>query len=625
MARRDALPPAQRLGGHQNPEGQSVRENPSRTVRRFSVGISRPFRIAALLCACLILIWCAEPFLSSAQNGKPRFTTFTDITGKSGLASFKIICGDRVTDFLIDVNGEGGAFFDYDNDGFQDIYLVNGSSRSLEKAGHPPHDYLLHNNGDGTFTDVTAKAHLGDTAWGGGVAVGDYNNDGYLDLYVTNYGPNRLYRNNGDGTFTDVAEAAGVADPHWTFPKWSMGAAFADIDNDGYLDLYVANFTKFYYQLDRPAPNPNSPCKMKSVPIACAPEQYEGSQAILYRNNGDGTFTDVTQFAGVTQKVPGRGFAVVFSDFNNEGHQDAFQANDSGPNFFYINDGKGHFTDSSWESGTAVDGLGNVLGSMGATVGDVNHDGLPDIFVTHFVDQPNTLYINEGNHMFSDQTVPFGLWSIGYHYSGWGTKFEDFDNDGWLDLWITNGHTMEQLEQHYPEDPFAEPNYVLRNVEGKKFVDMSEISGIRKLPNKVGRGTAFSDIDNDGDIDVLVINKNDAPTLWHNDGGNSRNWMTIRTEGVKSNRCGIGARIVATADGVRQSFEVRGSDSYLSSNDLRVHIGLADSKEADIEIHWPSGQLDKYSKVGANQFYIAREGDFLKPDPEVRRPRKKTN
>ena len=625
MARRDALPPAQRLGGHQNPEGQSVRENPSRTVRRFSVGISRPFRIAALLCACLILIWCAEPFLSSAQNGKPRFTTFTDITGKSGLASFKIICGDRVTDFLIDVNGEGAAFFDYDNDGFQDIYLVNGSSRSLEKAGHPPHDYLLHNNGDGTFTDVTAKAHLGDTAWGGGVAVGDYNNDGYLDLYVTNYGPNRLYRNNGDGTFTDVAEAAGVADPHWTFPKWSMGAAFADIDNDGYLDLYVANFTKFYYQLDRPAPNPNSPCKMKSVPIACAPEQYEGSQAILYRNNGDGTFTDVTQFAGVTQKVPGRGFAVVFSDFNNEGHQDAFQANDSGPNFFYINDGKGHFTDSSWESGTAVDGLGNVLGSMGATVGDVNHDGLPDIFVTHFVDQPNTLYINEGNHMFSDQTVPFGLWSIGYHYSGWGTKFEDFDNDGWLDLWITNGHTMEQLEQHYPEDPFAEPNYVLRNVEGKKFVDMSEISGIRKLPNKVGRGTAFSDIDNDGDIDVLVINKNDAPTLWHNDGGNSRNWMTIRTEGVKSNRCGIGARIVATADGVRQSFEVRGSDSYLSSNDLRVHIGLADSKEADIEIHWPSGQLDKYSKVGANQFYIAREGDFLKPDPEVRRPRKKAN
>src|SRR5579863_4458512 len=233
-----------------------------------------------------------------------------------------------------------------------------------------------------------------------------------------------------------------------------MGAAFGDIDNDGYLDLYVTNFAKFYYQPDRPAPSPTSPCKMKSVPIACAPDQYEGTQALLYHNN--------------------------------EGHQDIYQANDSGPNFFYVNDGKGHFTDASWTSGTAVDGIGNALGSMGATVGDVNHDGLPDIFVSHFVDQANTLYINEGDHMFSDQTQPFGLWSIGYHYSGWGTKFEDFDNDGWLDLWITNGHTMEQLEQHYPEDPFAEPNYVLRNVDGKKFVDVSELAGIRKLPAKVG-------------------------------------------------------------------------------------------------------------------------------------------
>ena len=591
----------------------------------FPVRLPRTARIAAALCGALILLWSADRFARSAENKEKPFTTFTDVTKTSGLASFKIICGDKVTDFLIDVNGEGAAFFDYDNDGYEDIYLVNGSSRSLDKAGHPPHDYLLHNNGDGTFTDVTEKAHLGDTEWGGGVAVGDYNNDGYLDLYVTNYGPNRLYRNNGDGTFTDVAEAAGVADVHWPYPKWSMGAAFGDIDNDGYLDLYVTNFAKFYYQPDRPAPSPTSPCKMKSVPIACAPDQYEGTQALLYHNNGDGTFTDVTQSAGITQKVPGRGFAVVFSDFNNEGHQDIYQANDSGPNFFYVNDGKGHFTDASWTSGTAVDGIGNALGSMGATVGDVNHDGLPDIFVSHFVDQANTLYINEGDHMFSDQTQPFGLWSIGYHYSGWGTKFEDFDNDGWLDLWITNGHTMEQLEQHYPEDPFAEPNYVLRNVDGKKFVDVSELAGIRKLPAKVGRGTAFGDFDNDGNVDVLVINKNEPPTLWHNDGGNGRNWITVRTEGVKSNRCGIGARILAAADGVRQSFEVRGSDSYLSSNDLRVHIGLADSKAADLEIHWPSGQVDKYPGVAANKFYLAREGDSLKPDPRVKPARRNSN
>jgi hypothetical protein len=571
-----------------------------------------PLLAGALLC------WSPHRAARGAEGKEKPFTTFTDITKPSGLASFKITCGDKVTDFLIDVNGEGAAFFDYDNDGYQDIYLVNGSSRSLQKSANPPHDYLLHNNGDGTFTDVTAKAHLGDTEWGGGVAVGDYNNDGYLDLYVTNYGPNRLYRNNGDGTFTDVAESAGVANVPWPFPKWSMGATFGDIDNDGYLDLYVTNFAKFYYQPDRPAPSPTSPCKMKQVPIACAPDQYEGSQALLYHNNRDGTFTDVTHSAGVTQEVPGRGFAVVYSDFNNEGHQDIFQANDSGPNFFYINDGKGHFNDDSFPSGTAVDGLGNVYGSMGATVGDINHDGLPDIFVTHFVDQPNSLYINEGNHMFSDQTLSYGLWNIGYHYSGWGTKFEDFDNDGWLDLWITNGHTMEQLEQHYPGDPFAEPNYVLRNIDGKKFVDVSELAGIRKLPATVGRGTAFGDFDNDGDIDVLVINKNDVPTFWRNDGGNARNWITIRTEGVKSNRCGIGARILATADGVHQSFEVRGSDSYLSSNDLRVHVGLSESKQADIEIHWPSGQVDRYPAVSANKFYLAREGDSLKPDPRVK-------
>ncbi|HXJ94370.1 MAG TPA: CRTAC1 family protein [Terriglobia bacterium] len=580
--------------------------------------VPRSAKAVAPLLAGLLILGYPHLLPRSEQTKEKPFVTFTDITQESGLASFKIICGDKVTDFLIDVNGEGAAFFDYDNDGYQDIYLVNGSSRTLEKSAKPPHEYLLHNNGDGTFTDVTAKAHLGAPSWGGGVAVGDYNNDGYLDLYVTNYGANRLYRNNGDGTFTDVAEAAGVANVNWSFPKWSMGAAFGDIDNDGYLDLYVTNFAKFYYQPNRPAPSATSPCKLKDVPVACAPDQYEGSQALLYHNNGNGTFTDVTQSAGITQPVPGRGFAVVFSDFNNEGRQDVFQANDSGPNFFYLNNGKGHFTEDGFSSGTAVDGLGNVLGSMGVTVGDINHDGLPDIFVTHFVDQPNTLYINEGGHMFSDQTVAYGLWPIGYHYSGWGTKFEDFDNDGWLDLWITNGHTMEQLEQHYPGDPFAEPNYVLRNVEGKKFVDVSEAAGIRRLPATVGRGTAFGDFDNDGDIDVLVINKNDAPTFWRNDGGNARNWMTIRTEGVKSNRCGIGARILATADGARQSFEVRGSDSYLSSNDLRVHIGLADSKKADIEIHWPSGQVDKYSGVAANKFYLAREGDSLAPDPRVK-------
>ncbi len=553
----------------------------------------------------------------TANNVQGPLPVFTDITQKAGVA-YKIICGDEVTDFLIDVNGEGAAFFDYDNDGYPDIYLANGSSRKLDKAGHPPHDYLLHNNGDGTFTDVTEKAHLGDTAWSSGVAVGDFNNDGFLDLYLTNFGPNKLYRNNGDGTFTEVAEAAGVADPHWSFPKWSMGAAFGDYDNDGYLDLYVANFVKFAYDEERPAPSENSPCKMKGVPIACPPEKFEAEQGLLYHNNGDGTFTDVSQAAGIVRPDPGRAFAVVFCDFDNDGDQDIYVANDAGPNFYYINEGNGKFKDASLISGTAVDEFGNSLGDMGLTVGDFDNDGLFDIFVTTFIDQPKTLYHNQGANLFLDRTTLLGLGTVAYHYSGWGTKFFDFDNDGWLDLFFVNGHTMEQLEKPFPSDPFAEPSYLMRNIAGKEFKDVSEVVGIRKIPNKVGRGTAFGDFDNDGDIDILVINKNDIPTFWRNDGGNSKNWLVLRTEGVKSNRCGIGARVTVSTGGLRRSFEVRGSDSYLSSNDLRVHAGLGDFKEADVEIRWPSGQVDRHPKVAANRFYWAREGNPVKPDPWVR-------
>ncbi|PYV44366.1 MAG: hypothetical protein DMG06_06770 [Acidobacteria bacterium] len=571
-------------------------------------------QISIILVIALSFIPFAQHAVAPGNGAEKPLPVFTDITKPAGVA-YKIICGDEVTEYLIDVNGEGAAFVDYNNDGYQDIYLVNGSSRKLEKAGHPPHDYLLRNNGDGTFTDVTKQAHLGDTAWSSGVAVGDYNNDGYLDLYVTNFGPNKLYRNNGDGTFTEVGEAAGVADPRWGFPKWSMGAAFGDYDNDGYLDLYVANFAKFNYQPELPPPSENSPCKMKAVPIACPPEKYEGEQDLLYHNNGDGTFTDVSGAAGITRKDPGRGFAVAFSDFDNDGDLDIYVANDSGPNFYYINNGNGKFSDASLSSGLAVDEFGNAQGSMGLTVGDFNNDGLMDVFVTNFVDQQNTLYQNQGDNLFLDRTTNFGLGMVGFHYSGWGTKLFDFDNDGWLDLFITNGHTMEQLEKHYPADPFAEPNYLLRNVRGKEFKDVSEATGIRKLPNKVGRGTAFGDFDNDGDIDILVINKNDIPTLWRNDGGNTNHWMVLRTEGTKSNRCGIGARVVVTAEGMRQTFEVRGSDSYLSSNDLRIHIGLGDLEQADLEIRWPSGRIDRYPHKAANQFYLAREAGPIMPDP----------
>ena len=569
----------------------------------------------------LFLVLCLLAVSKTSQavppaNGPGALPLFTEIARQAGVA-YRITCGDEVTEYLIDVNGQGAAFLDYDNDGDQDLYLVNGSSRKLMKEVNRPHDYLLRNNGDGTFSDVTAKSGLGDQEWSSGAAVGDFNNDGFLDLYVTNFGPNKLYRNNGNGTFSDVSDKSGVAGPRWDMPKWSMGAAFGDYDNDGHLDLYVTNFARFNYQADLPPP-PSSPCRMKGVPIACPPDKYEGTQHLLYHNNGDGTFTDVSDQAGITRKDPGRGFAVAFSDFDNDGDQDIYVANDSGPNFYYINQGKGKFVDASLESGTAVDEFGNAQGSMGLTVGDYNRDGLMDIFVTNFIDQRNTIYQNMGSHQFQDTTTNSGIGMTGFRYSGWGTKFFDFDNDGWLDLFFCNGHTMEQPEREFPEDTFAEPSYLMRNVQGR-FGDVSSDTGIRKLPNKVSRGTAFGDFDNDGDIDIVVIHKNDVPYFLRNDGGNLKSWITLRTEGVKSNRAGIGARVVVVAGKARQIFEVRASDSYLSSNDLRVHAGLGQEMMADLEIRWPSGQVDRHPQVAANQHYWAREGGKLVVDPRSKR------
>jgi hypothetical protein len=556
--------------------------------------------------------------LRAAKPSLP-LPVFTDISRQAGL-NMKIIDGDELTEYLIDVNGEGACFIDYNNDGFQDIFLANGTSRHLEATGKAPHDYLLRNNGDGTFTDVTAQAHLGGSGWHSGCAIGDYNNDGFPDIYVTNFGPNLLYRNNGDGTFTEVAGPAGVADPHWDFPKWSMGAAFGDYDNDGRLDLYVANFAKFDPKHLPPKPGDPNSCKLKEVPIACPPDSFDGEQGILYHNNGDGTFTDVTKAAGLMRppNALGRGFGVVFADFNNDGLQDIYQINDSGPNWFYINNGDGTFTDASYASGLAVDGYGNSQGTMGVTVGDYNNDGLMDLYIANWIKQEKTLYENQGSHAFTDVTLARGLAPIGYEYCAWGTKFFDFDNDGWLDLWVSFGHTDPQVEKAHPEDTFAEPNYMLRNLSGKRFQDVSESAGLRKLRNHSGRGVAFADIDNDGDVDILVVNKNDTPTLLRNDGGNRNNWLTIRAEGVKSNRSGIGARITVTAQGLSRIFDVRGSESYLSGNDLRVNIGMADLRQADqVEIRWPSGRVDRTQDVAVNKFYLAREGERLAVDPMI--------
>ena len=557
-------------------------------------------------------------WLARASDGPP-LPQFRDIAEEAGL-DYRITCGDPVTESLLDVNGQGACFFDYDSDGHLDVYLANGSSRALDLAGKPPTDYLLRNEGDGTFSDVTRAAGLGDSRWSSGCAIGDFDNDGAQDLYLTNYGPNRLYRNE-NGTFRDVSAVAGVSGPDWDPAKWSMGAAFADIDGDGDLDLFVANFTVFDPETSPPAPTEDSPCKLKGVPIVCAPDYYEGQQDLLYRNEGDGTFRDISVSAGILQGEPGHGFAAVFSDYDDDGDPDLYVANDSGPNFYYTNRGNGTFDDVSWESGGMVNEHGEPEGSMGLTVGDYNNDGRPDIFITNFVEQSNTLYENDGDNLFFDQTTSVGLDPVGFNYSGWGTKFFDFDNDGWLDLFVTNGHTDERLELRFPADTYAEPNYLLRNDSGSRFVDVSAQSGLRDMRDRVGRGTAFADFDNDGDVDVLVVNKNDRPVLLLNEGGNRRNWLAIRTLGVKSNADGIGAKVMVTAGGHRRVFEVRGSDSYLSSNDMRVHVGLGDFVTADVTIRWPSGFVDRHDRVAAGRFYSAAEGGKLEvtvmPGPGV--------
>ena len=574
--------------------------------------------VRTILLAQYAIVWIAaseDPAAAANQSAAIEGTlpSFRDITDEAGLA-YEITCGNPVTESLVDVNGQGACFLDYDGDGLLDVYLANGSSRSLDRAGNPPHDYLLRNQGDGTFSDVTKVAGLGDKSWSSGCAVGDYDNDGDPDVYLTNYGPNKLYRNRA-GSFSDVSGEAGVTGPELRPAKWSMGAAFADIDNDGDLDLYVTNFTAFDPERFVPPPTAESPCQLKGVPIICAPDFFHGQQDLLYSNNGDGTFTDVSGTAGILQNVPGHGFAVVFSDYDDDGDQDIYVANDVGPNFYYENKGDGTFADISWESGGSVNEHGEPEGSMGLTIGDYNNDTMFDIFITNFVEQSNTIYQNEGNNRFVDQTASLGLFPMGLNDSGWGTTFIDFDNDGWLDIFIANGHTDERLEKRFPTDTYAQPNLMLRNVKAERFVDVSDEVGLRKLQDKVGRGSAFADFDNDGDVDVLVINKNDKPTLLRNDGGNRLNWIAIRALGVDSSRDGIGAKMLVESGGLRRGFEVRASDSYLSSNDVRVHVGLGAAISADIEIQWPSGQRDRYESVTANRFYLAVEGQSLDVDP----------
>ncbi|MGH9880984.1 MAG: FG-GAP repeat domain-containing protein, partial [Pyrinomonadaceae bacterium] len=478
--------------------------------------------------------------LTAGQQPSPRFS---DITEQAGITFLHLSSPEKR--YIVESMSGGVALFDYDNDGYLDIYFVNSLTVDLVKANKKTKSALYRNNRDGTFTDVADKAGVSDIGWGMGVAAGDFNNDGFVDLYVTCVGPDHLLKNNGNGTFTDVTRTARVGDP-----RWGAGASFVDYDHDGKLDLFVANYVAFDFK-KLPEFGVGKLCQYKGVPVQCGPRGLPGDGDTLYRNNGDGTFTDVTQKAGVSDPNGYYGMGVICSDFDEDGWIDIFVANDSTPNFLYHNNGDGTFKEIGFTSGTAVNENGSEQGSMGVTVADYNHDEKFDLFITNFDDDYNTLYRNDGSNSFTDVSYAAKVAALSLPYVGWGTKFFDYDNDGWVDLFVANGHV-------YPQIPtYRQRNFLHKNNRDGTFVEVGAEAGAPFSEKRVGRGVAFGDLDNDGDVDVVINNLDGAPQLLRNDGGNSSNSVLIRTIGVKSNRDGVGARIKIVSGDLTQIDEVR--------------------------------------------------------------------
>ena len=521
---------------------------------------------------------------------------FVDVTLEAGI-HWKHVDGRSGQKYFMETLGSGAAFFDYDADGDPDLYFVNGTPLPGYVSQEIPTNCLYQNNGDGTFTDVTEKAGVGDTGYGHGCAVGDYNNDGKLDLYVTNYGTNQLYRNNGDGTFTEVAEAAGV-----TEPRWSTSCAFADYNRDGNLDLYVVNY--IVYDLDE---NPWCGLKENGIRAYCEPDNFTAQSDTLFRNNGDGTFTDVTKSAGI-HNVTGKGLGVVWGDYNNDGTSDIYVANDSTENLFYQNNGDGTFEEVGFMVGVALSEDGAAENGMGTAFGDWNNDGWLDLTVTNYAQQTNTLYHNDADGFFTDATATTKTAQITYPYLGWATAFIDYDNDGYQDLFVANGHLHENLAELGQEGTYGQRNLLFRNNANNTFTEVSETLGSGMKLADVSRGATFADYDLDGDIDIVVTNSNTAPRLLRNNGGNRQNWLQIRLTATKGSPDAIGTRVKITTAKLTQTREVRSGDGYLSQQDLTLHFGIGDYEQVDsIEVRWQSGTKQILGSVSANQMLFLEE------------------
>lgn len=518
--------------------------------------------------------------------------------------------------YIVESMSGGVIVFDFDRDGWPDIYFTNAATVDQAIKGEKAAGALYRNNHDGTFTDVTAKAGIGRACFAMGGAVGDYNNDGWPDLYVTCLGGNVLYRNNGDGTFSDVTASARVADG-----RWSTGAAFADYDGDGFVDLMVANYIDFNLA-DLPKFGSSPTCRFRGIDVQCGPRGLRGAGDALFHNNGDGTFTDVSRETGVEDKDHYYGLGVVWSDFGNRGRQDLYVADDSTPNYLYRNEGNGKFTDISLESGTAVSGDGSEQGSMGVAVADYNHTGRFSIYVTNFADEFNTLYRNDGKDNFTDVSYDAGVAVPSLPYVKWGTVFADLDNDGWVDLLSVNGHVYPQVDALPSGARYREPMNLLMNQRDGTFCDAAPQAGSAVNLPRVGRGLAMADFFNNGQVDFVAENLDGEPMLLKNPGNPANHWVSFELAGTKSNRLALGARVTLRAGGITQTDEVRSGGSYLSQNDLRLHFGLGPAKTIEsVTVRWPSGREESFKDLAADHFYGLLEGSGLK-DPAQLRPAK---
>ena len=550
-----------------------------------------------------------SPSGSHTDASLPQLVDITDSTG----IKFDHLSSPEQK-YIVESMSGGVALIDYDRDGWPDIYFTNAQSVDMTLAGKNARSALYHNNHDGTFTDVTDKAGVGYPCWAMGAVVGDYNNDGWPDLLVTCFGGVVLYRNNGDGTFTDVTKQAGLSNDS----QWATGAAFGDYDRDGWVDLFVSHYVDFHLD-DLPAFGSRQTCKYRGIDVQCGPRGLKTSSSNLYHNNGDGTFTDVSKKSGIRDSPNAFGLTAVWSDFDDDGHLDLFVANDAGRNYLFQNDGSGHFNEIGFAAGVAASQDGAEQANMGVALGDYLHTGRPSIAVTHFSDEYAALFRNDGSMSFTDVSYTSGIAPSTTPYVGWGDAFFDFDNSGWVDFFMVNGHVYPQMDTAEAGPKYREPGLLFRNRHNGTFKDISKLVGPALQLPRVSRGVAVGDLFNDGRMDIVIENLKGSPTILQPQGGPSNHWIDLELVGSKGNRLALNARVKVTAGDLLQTSAVLSGGSYLSQNDLRIHVGLGSNKHVDkVEIFWPAGTTEVLTDLAADHIYDVKEGEGVVAHEKIR-------